>query len=190
MSAPPRFTGTTGDFGFASDLEPDPAALSTAELVASRAYAFPASDGERAVAGCVESLRRYGFCVLDRVIPEAAVPAVHDELATVQRRLDAMPAEQRQRPGPNGRAASVNPLVLTPKYAEQLAQPVVAAVARSMLDSHVRIAMQNDRIILSDDDTPNGEPGGFGPIPNRGPDGREWHTFAAPLPSLLVASCC
>ena len=65
-----------------------------------------------------------------------------------------------------------------------------AGHARSMLDSHVRIAMQNDRIILSDDDTPSGEPGGFGPIPNRGPDGREWHTFAAPLPSLLVASCC
>ncbi len=51
MSAPPRFTGTTGDFGFTNDLEPDPTALSTAELVASRGYAFPASDGERAVAG-------------------------------------------------------------------------------------------------------------------------------------------
>ena len=53
MSAPPHFTGTTGDFGFASDLEPDPAALSTAELVASRAYAFPASDGERAAGRAV-----------------------------------------------------------------------------------------------------------------------------------------
>jgi hypothetical protein len=50
--------------------------------------------------------------------------------------------------------------VLTPRYAEQLAHPLVAAVARSMLDSHVRVAMQNDRIIPSGVDTPNGEPGG------------------------------
>ena len=54
--------------------------------------------------------------------------------------------------------------MLTPRYAEQLAHPLVAAVARSMLDSHVRVAMQNDRIIPSGVDTPNGEPGGFGPV--------------------------
>ena len=48
----------------------DPSA-STAELVRSRAYAFDAAAPlEGMVATCADSLSRYGFCVVDGVIPE------------------------------------------------------------------------------------------------------------------------
>ena len=62
-----------------------------------------------------------------------------------------------------------------PQYAQHLAHPVIAAVARHALDDHLRIAQLQPRFILAD--APDGTPGGFGSVKHRGrADSREWHT--------------
>jgi hypothetical protein len=62
-----------------------------------------------------------------------------------------------------------------PQYAQHLANPVVTAVARHMLDDHLRIAQLHSRIIVAD--KPDGTLGGFGSAKYRGrADTREWHT--------------
>ena len=63
----------------------DPQAV-TAELTRSRAYAFNAqtSSVEDIVAGCSESIDRYGFCVLDNVIPADQVNAIRDEIVAAE----------------------------------------------------------------------------------------------------------
>jgi hypothetical protein len=52
----------------------------TEALKASRDYARSATKHSlaEAVAGCIESLRRYGFCVLDDVIPAGVVDEVRN----------------------------------------------------------------------------------------------------------------
>jgi hypothetical protein len=78
--------GNLGPEGLGWQHEPDEAALSTAELVASRAYARDCErhGTEEVIAGCSESIRRYGFCVVDHVVPRDVVPAMYDELSTGQ----------------------------------------------------------------------------------------------------------
>ena len=56
----------------------DSAAVS-AELARTRAYAF--------VAGAAESLARYGFCVIDNVIPTGEVDAIRDEIVATQEQI-------------------------------------------------------------------------------------------------------
>lgn len=59
----------------------DPEAA-TADLARSRAYAFncAALPLEEVVAGCVDSLSRYGFCVIDNVIPADEVDGIREEV--------------------------------------------------------------------------------------------------------------
>jgi len=57
----------------------------TAELVRTRAYAFSAAlPFEDVVASCVDSLDRYGFCVIDNVIPDSQVDDIRDEVLAVR----------------------------------------------------------------------------------------------------------
>ena len=66
-----------------------------------------------------------------------------------------------------------------PKYARHLANPVITAVARHVLDDHLRIAQLHTRFIEADNS--DGSPGGFGGKEYRtkysgGKEAREWHT--------------
>ena len=165
----------------------------SAELARSRAYAFDASSlpAEQVVTGCTGSLRRYGFTVLDHVIPPDQVADVRDELVAAEsiisrniaaiRDLRAGTAGAETHPvalRPVRRAGHPpkppNDIVWMPRYAQHLANPVVTAVARRVLDDHLRIAQLHLRIIEAD--RQDGTPGGFGPVQSRGREFRGWHT--------------
>ena len=163
------------------------------ELARTRAYAFDASllPAEQVVAGCTGSLRRYGFTVIDHVIPPGRVAAVRDEVIAAQRIIEGNIAAIRDLQ--SGRTGSAippvelrpvrraghppkppNDIVWLPRYARHLANPVVTALARRVLDEHLRIAQLHLRIIEAD--RPDGTLGGFGPVQSRGREFRGWHT--------------
>ena len=158
---------------------PDPTALSTEQLVATRAYARDAESQslEEVIEGCVESLRRYGFCCVDHVVPREQVAAVRHELSDGAAEKTALLTEaERQREGPNGALKSHHPIIHQPHFQQHLCHPAVVGIAKVMLDAHVRIAQAGTRNVPSDDQVAEGERGGFGPGSNKGPLGREWHT--------------
>ena len=167
----------------------DPAAL-TAELVRDRAYLFDANAPLAELLGnCVDSLSRYGFCVLENAIPESEIEAVRTEVAeagAISRRntqaigdwvaagrgpVDNPDFEVRpvRRAGHPPRA--VNDIIWMPRLARHIAHPALTALARRVLDDHLRIAQLQTRTI---------EPGradGHGTDPH--PDqvtARGWHT--------------
>ena len=176
----------------------DSAAVS-AELGRTRAYAFAAGGGEESVAGAAESLARYGFCVIDNVIPTGEVDAIRDEIVAAQEQIaDNIAAiralkERGDLDPPQALAAAAahgvelrpvrraghppkppNDIVWMSQYAQHLAHPTVTAVARRVLDDHLRIAQLHPRNIATDQD---GVPSGFGAPQYRGrADTREWHT--------------
>ena len=174
----------------------------TAELRSSRAYARSAANDsiEEVIEGCAGSLSRYGFCVIDDVIPSDEVDDVREEAVvaatTVGKNIKAIqelfgerelsPEEVLSEAAANGvemrpvrRAGHPpkppNDIIWLPKYAQHLANPVVKAVASHVLDDHLRIAQLHSRIIAAD--KPDGTLGGFGSPKYRGrADTREWHT--------------
>ena len=165
----------------------------SADLACTRAYAFDAraSPLEEVVAGCAESLARYGFTVIDHVIPTGQVDAVREEAVAARATIDSnLAAINELQSGTNPTPANnvelrpvrrvghppkpPNDIVWMPRYAQHLASPVVTAVARRVLDEHLRIAQLHLRIIEAD--RPDGTPGGFGAVARRGRDVREWHT--------------
>ena len=165
----------------------------SAELAHTRGYAFDAASlpAEQVVSGCAESIRRYGFTVIDHVIPPDQVAAVRDEVVSAEsiisrnvaavRDLGAGTAGAETQPvelRPVRRAGHPpkppNDIVWMPRYARHLANPVVTALARRMLDDHLRIAQLHLRIIEAD--RQDGTPGGFGPVQSRGREFRGWHT--------------
>ncbi len=176
---------------------------STADLVGTRAYAFdPATmPVEDVIANCADSLDRYGFCVVDNVIPTDQVDAIRDEVveadAAVNRNIQDI-RDLFDQKGANADKSLLdqalennielrpvrrighppkppNDIIWMPRYARYLAHPVITAVARRVLDDHLRIAQLHMRIIEADG--PDGTPGGFGPVKRRGrADTREWHT--------------
>jgi ectoine hydroxylase-related dioxygenase (phytanoyl-CoA dioxygenase family) len=170
----------------------------SAELSATRSYAFnAASPVDDVVAGCADAIDRYGFCVIDNVIPPEQVAAVREEAvaasATVQKNIKGIKTLFENGASIeellNGKAATngvelrpvrraghppkpANDIIWMPKYAQHLANPVITYVARRVLDDHLRIAQLHSRIIAAD--KPDGTPGGFS---RRGrADSREWHT--------------
>ena len=165
----------------------------SAELARTRGYAFDAGSLPLAqvVSGCAESIRRYGFTVIDHVIPSDQVAAVRDEVMAAEPTIDGnMAAIRNLQSGKTGtdippielrpvrRAGHPpkppNDLVWMPLYAQHLANPAVTAVARRVLDDHLRIAQLHLRIIEAD--RPDGTLGGFGPVQSRGREFRGWHT--------------
>ena len=66
----------------------DPGALAE-ELAQTRAYAFSANADpmETAMSGCADSLRRYGYCVIDNVIPGEEVETIRDEIVAADVRI-------------------------------------------------------------------------------------------------------
>ena len=175
----------------------------TAELKRTRAYARSAANDpiEEVIEGCAGSLERYGFCVIDDVIPPDQVKDIHDEMvdcaARVAKNINGirnlfgedkelppedvlrLAAENNLEMRPVRRTGHPpkppNDIIWMPKYAQHLANPVVTAVARHMLDDHLRIAQLHSRIIVAD--KLDGTVGGFGSPKYRGdPNTREWHT--------------
>ncbi|MBE84968.1 MAG: hypothetical protein CME21_20620 [Gemmatimonadetes bacterium] len=173
----------------------DPEAYGT-ELARSRAYAFSASSPiDEVVAGCADSVDRNGFCVIDNVIPPEEVDSIREEAVEVGKRdsrnIDRIrqrlekgssPEDLLNETGPDAvelrqvrkRGCPPKPpndIVWMPKYAQHLAHPAVTAVARHVLDDHVRIAQLHSRHLPVD-----GKHGG--PVSkHRGdPETREWHT--------------
>ena len=184
----------------------DPEIVSS-ELKRSRAYAFDASalPLDEVVMGCADSLNRYGFCVIDHVIPSDEVDDVCKEVVAAHKIIEnnknglrellaqkGMTADKLL----DGRAAAnnlelrrvrrvghppkpPNDIVWMPQYAKHLANPVITTLARQVLDDHLRIAQMHTRFIESDQ--PDGTRGGFrivrGSVDYRGrADSREWHT--------------
>ena len=170
----------------------------TANLVQSRSYAVNPSSGTQAkvVDECVDSLHRYGFCVVDNVIPANKVSVIRQEViqaqTTISQNLKKI-REEVDNVGLNpsklltGTEAELRPvrrvghlpkppndIVWMPQYAQYLAHPVITALARQVLDDHLRNAQLHLRIIESNQ--PDGTPGGFGKVQYRSRDNRGWHT--------------
>ena len=172
-----------------------------AELARTRAYAFSAASPINDVlAGCADSLDRNGFCVIDNVIPVNQVDAIREEAVDastkVQQNIQGIKElfEAGMTAGEllNGKAAAngvelrsvrrtghppkpPNDVIWMPKYAQHLASPVITAVARHILDDHLRIAQLHSRHIQPD--KPDGYFGGGASTPHRGrSSSREWHT--------------
>ena len=101
--------------------------------------------------GAVEAVRRYKFCVIDDVTPENAVEAVREEVRDAPERNRANKDLGEGGLWCSGRlrwpSESVSDLVWMPQYAQHLGNPAVVAVAKAMLDDHVRIAQFNFRAI-------------------------------------------
>lgn len=157
----------------------DPDAVS-AELKRTRAYAFDAAS-EDAIERCSESISKVGFCVIDNVIPENEVTAIREEVITARSKFDKNAEaikDLHSKTGLEGaalleeataRGIELRPvrrvghppkppceIIWMPKYAHYLAHPVVTAVARSVLDDHLRIAQFHIRIL--EDRPSEGEP--------------------------------
>lgn len=161
--------GNIGPEGLGWQRPADETALTTSQLVATRAYArdVETHDLEEIIAACSLSLRRYGFCCVDHVITGEDVELVKWEMSDGLQEQLATLGTQRPR----------SEIVLQPTFARYLCHPAIVGIAKTMLDAHVRVANVGHRNLLSDDQASHGF-GGFevGPKENRGPHGREWHT--------------
>ena len=175
----------------------------SADLAANRRYAISARDGEReSVEACCNSLSRYGFAVLDDVIPTHKVSAIREEVELAESRIESNLNAIRDYIGPdktehekrqllqvaekerielravrrrNYGPKPPNDIVWMPQYASFLAHPLLLQIAQRSLDDHLKIAQLHLRPIAAD--SADGTPGGFGKSVNRGrPDTREWHT--------------
>jgi hypothetical protein len=183
----------------------DPTALA-AELTQSRAYAFDANtlSEEEMVEGCSGSLENYGFCVIDNVIPTEEVPTIRQEIIEASTKINQnlkaiqdlieyeglndqeLLANDKVLLRPVGRVGRPpkppNDIVWMPEYARFLANPQVTAVARHVLDDHLRIAKLYPKVLhtASPDDRPGGLSGydlfGLPRLYGGGENVREWHT--------------
>ena len=172
----------------------DPEAA-TAELANTRAYALDATQPvDEVVAGCADALGNYGFCVIDNLIPASQVDEIRDEVivarSTSTRNTQAI--SDLVASGLNGEelvsqaAANAvelrpvrrvghppkppNDIVWMPLYAQHLANPVITAVARHVLDDHLRIAQLHPRVIDAD------KPDESSDAAHRSAATRGWHT--------------
>ena len=165
----------------------------SAELARTRGYAFDAASlpADQVVSGCVESIHRYGFTVIEHAIPADQVAAVRDEVIAAERIIgrniaairdlqsgktgtEIPPVELRPVRRAGHPPKPPNDIVWLSLYARHLANPVVTELARRVLDDHLRIAQLHLRIIEAD--RPDGTLGGFGPVQSRGREFRGWHT--------------
>ena len=169
-------------------------------LQSTREYARSCAElpVEEVIAGCLESLETFGFCVIDHVIPEPELTAVVDEIVTVtpaiqDERRDYLQrsAEVRKRQAElHERGEVVTPEAVgyeprrceihhLPVFAPYLAHPAVIGVARGALDPHVRIAQFGPRHVApqTEGERPDWSQrvGEAQPVA-AGREMREWHT--------------
>ncbi|MFL2528669.1 MAG: phytanoyl-CoA dioxygenase family protein [Candidatus Azotimanducaceae bacterium] len=167
----------------------------TAEaLRASRAYALDAAlPVEDVVQGCSAAIDRYGFCVIDNVIPIDHIAEIKLEAEKAEGRVEGNTRAVREglragksleelanREGIELRPVCrsgyppkiVNDIVWLPKYAAFLANATITAVARAVLDDHLKIGQLHLRHIVAASE--DGSPGGW--FGTGRPDLRAWHT--------------
>jgi hypothetical protein len=129
--------------------------------------------------------------VIDDVIPADAVPAVCDEVRAAPAKAHANREAGESGIVRTGRlrvpSAPVCDLVWMPEFTKHLAHPATCAVARAILDDHIRISQFNFRPIMAIKEEEE-HPGGYGGSDRL--DLREWHTdwCAAPTPAGLCSS--
>ena len=167
----------------------------TAEaLKASRAYAFDAAlPIDEVITGCSAAIERYGFCVVDNVIPFGHIEGIRIEAEKAEtlvetnahavreglkqgKSLHELAKEDGIELRPVCRRGYppkiVNDIVWLPKYAAFLANPTITAIARAVLDDHLRIGQLHLRHIAGASE--DGSPGGW--FGNGRSDLRAWHT--------------
>ena len=144
--------GNIGPEGLGWQRPSDEAALTTPELIATRAYArsLETHDLEEVISACSLSIRRYGFACVDHVVPREEVARVKWELSDGYEQQLAALGAQRPR----------SEIVLQPTFARFLCHPAIVGIAKTMLDAHVRIANVGHRNLNSDDQASHGL-GGF-----------------------------
>ena len=145
----------------------------TAELIRTRAYAFDATDPvNEVVKGSIDSLSKYGFCVIDNVIPPNQVGDIREEVVAAQKIIDrnvqairALVAEgstestqiDREKAENEVELRQVrrvghppkppNDIVWMPKYAQHLGNLNLVKVASKLLDDHLRIVQLHPKVI-------------------------------------------
>ena len=72
------------------------------------------------VRDCVDNIRRFGFCVLDHIIPPTKVAGVHDEVVEATPRIRA--AQNLAAPG-----EMHNQVLFLPKYQQYLSHQLVVS---------------------------------------------------------------
>ena len=130
--------------------------------------------------------------MIDDVIPADAVPAVCDEVRAAPAKAHANREAGESGIVRTGRlrvpSAPVCDLVWMPEFTKHLAHPATCAVARAILDDHIRISQFNFRPIMAIKEEEEHPGGGYGGSDRL--DLREWHTdwCAAPTPAGLCSS--
>ncbi len=192
----------------------DPTKISI-ELVKSRAYAFDSKtlSAEEVVKGCADSIDRYGFCLIESIIPTDNVPTIRQEVMEAQlaiaRNLQAVSklidsrgyddqellATENVELRPVRRVGCPpklpNDIVWMPEFARQLANPLVKATAKQVLDDHLRIGSLHAKIIdVSSADSNSEKISGFdrNGLPRMysgGKDIRDWHSDWPHDPSAI-----
>ena len=167
----------------------------TAEaLKESRAYAIDAAlPVEEVVQGCSDAIDRYGFCVVDNVIPVDCIGEIKREAEKAEERVEGNARAVREglKQGKSLEELAkldgielrpvcrrgyppkiVNDIVWLPKYAVFLANARITAIAKAVLDDHLRIGQLHLRHISGTSE--DGSPGGW--FGTGRPDLRAWHT--------------
>eukprot|EP01052_Picozoa_sp_SAG31_P010990 SAG31_NODE_612_length_13548_cov_171.183285_7_plen_221_part_00 len=113
-----------------------------------------AQCGQEEIAGYLRSLRTQGFCVIERVIPDDKVDAVRESVREGHRLIkSALPHGTWSvvpKDSPDYKLSEdgfrpihppvVNEITFNPLYRKYLIEPRMLAVAKAMLDTHVRIS--------------------------------------------------
>ena len=175
--------------------------VSTEELQATRDYARSAATCslEEVIAGCRAAIDRYGFAVIDDVIPTSIGHGIERVRSEVELQTPLILDNLRTRsakvvPGPMRQSEPCNDLEFLPEFRRHLASPFTTGLARAVLDDHVRIAQIHVRPIAADSDATSSpeKPSAASPadpsdaahptigtgerLHTRGAEVREWHT--------------
>ena len=140
-----------------------------------------ANDQIEIVRDCVHNIRRFGFCVVNHIIPPPAAAEVHDECTAVTPLIRE--AQKLAAPG-----EMPNQVLFLPKFQQYLSHPLVVCIARALLDTHVRIAQTHIRHVPPDG-TGNAGASNSTPMPC-GRLQRGWHTDWPHDLSTCAATCC
>ena len=151
--------------------------------------------GDAEIEGYLESLRLQGFCVIERVIPEDRVDEVRESVILGRQLLEKDRQHEREKrvelerlrlaATTNGKSASdieIRESVRAPEapyaelcdiarnetFADYLAEPRVLQIAKTMLDTHVRI--------LQTEVNKSSRPWPDRPLPEKQLRARSWHS--------------
>jgi ectoine hydroxylase-related dioxygenase (phytanoyl-CoA dioxygenase family) len=171
-----------------------------------RSYAFKKRSllDKKTLNKCSNIFNKYGFCVIDEVIPSKEISAIRDEIIEAQKKISKnikkikellnskkFKEDQLLRNkkikirslGREGRLAKpVNDIIWMPSFAKYLGNSSLIKLGKNLLDNHIRIAQIHPKIIPSNISEDSSEilmgNDSFGlPRLYKGPaTARDWHT--------------